>query len=71
VIAGFELAPWFIGHDWPHFWNASIVNAPSNHVMDAMHHVPEWVSLLPTILGLAGIALALAIMALVFRLATG
>jgi NADH-quinone oxidoreductase subunit L len=58
VVAGAALEPLFIGEYWPAFWRGSIVNGAANHVMEAMHHVPEWVSLLPTALGLAGIATA-------------
>ena len=58
LIAGFALKDWFIGHHWVEFWAGSIVNAPSNHVMEAMHHVPGWVAMAPSVVGFAGIALA-------------
>ena len=48
----------FIGHHWQQFWGTAIHNAPSNGIMDAMHHVPEWAALLPTVLGVVGILLA-------------
>ncbi|CAH0152797.1 NADH-quinone oxidoreductase subunit L [Roseomonas sp. CECT 9278] len=48
----------FVGHHWQQFWNGAIVNAPHNHIMDAAHHVPSWVPLAPTVVGLSGIALA-------------
>ncbi len=48
----------FVGHHWEQFWNGAIVNAPHNHIMDAAHHVPSWVPLAPTVVGLSGIALA-------------
>jgi NADH-quinone oxidoreductase subunit L len=48
----------FVGHHWEHFWNGAIVNAPHNHIMEAAHHVPSWVPLAPTVVGLSGIALA-------------
>jgi NADH-quinone oxidoreductase subunit L len=48
----------FVGHHWQQFWNGAIVNAPHNHIMEAAHHVPEWVPLAPTVVGLSGIALA-------------
>lgn len=48
----------FVGHHWAEFWNGSIVNAPHNHIMHEAHEVPSWVPLAPTVVGVAGIALA-------------
>ncbi|MBR0679093.1 NADH-quinone oxidoreductase subunit L [Roseomonas eburnea] len=48
----------FVGHHWEQFWNGAIVNAPHNHIMHDAHEVPSWVPLAPTVVGLAGIALA-------------
>ena len=48
----------FVGHHWEAFWNGAIVNAPHNHIMHAVHEVPSWVPLAPTVVGLSGIALA-------------
>ncbi|MBI0432480.1 NADH-quinone oxidoreductase subunit L [Roseomonas sp. KE0001] len=50
----------FVGHHWAEFWNGAIVNAPHNHIMHEAHEVPSWVPLAPTVVGLAGIALAYA-----------
>ncbi len=58
VIAGKLLDPWFIGEDWRAFWNGSIFNAPGNHVLAALEHVPAWAEMAPLVVGLAGIALA-------------
>ena len=58
VGAGFAFERSFIGEGWLEFWRGSIVNAPGNMVMDDMHHVPGIISLLPTLVGLLGIALA-------------
>ena len=58
VFAGAAFEDLFVGHHWPEFWNGSIVNGPGNHVMHDAHEVAEWVPLAPTVLGLAGIALA-------------
>jgi NADH-quinone oxidoreductase subunit L len=58
VIAGKLLRPWFIGDDWQAFWQGSIFNAPANHVIAALEHVPAWAELSPLVMGLAGIALA-------------
>ena len=58
VLTGFVFHGWFIGEDWLEFWRGSIVNAPTNTVMHDMEAVPLLASLLPTLVGLAGIALA-------------
>jgi NADH-quinone oxidoreductase subunit L len=58
VIAGKLLDPLFIGEDWQAFWNGSIFNAPTNHVLAALEHVPAWAEMAPLVVGLAGIAVA-------------
>ena len=58
VLTGFAFEADFIGHAWQEFWREAIVNRPENHVLEAMHHVPTIVSLLPTIVGVLGIGLA-------------
>jgi len=58
VIAGKLLAPLFIGDDWQAFWNGSIFNAPTNHVLADLETVPAWAEMAPLVFGLAGIALA-------------
>jgi NADH-quinone oxidoreductase subunit L len=56
--AGFAFQSLFIGHDYQAFWRASLSQAKDNHIMHAMHEVPEWVSLSPTVAMLAGVGLA-------------
>jgi len=58
LVAGKLLDPWFIGEGWQAFWNGSIFNAPDNHVLAALEHVPAWAEMSPLVFGLAGIALA-------------
>ena len=58
VIAGKLLAPLFIGDDWQAFWNGSIFNAPTNHVLADLETVPVWAEMAPLVFGLAGIGLA-------------
>jgi NADH-quinone oxidoreductase subunit L len=58
LSAGFLLHGWFIGDDWQAFWNGSIFNGASNHVIAGLEHVPGWVDLAPTVVGLLGIATA-------------
>ncbi|MCK8782815.1 NADH-quinone oxidoreductase subunit L [Roseomonas sp. NAR14] len=61
ILTGYLFAPLFIGHHWQEFWNGAIVNGEHNHIMHAAHETPEWVGLLPTVVGVAGIALAYAL----------
>jgi len=58
IFAGAVFAPLFVGHDWQEFWNGSIVNGLHNEIMHHVHEVPSWVPILPTVVGLSGIALA-------------
>ncbi len=58
ILTGAVFAPHFVGHEWEQFWNGAIVNGPHNEIMHHVHEVPEWVPVLPTIVGLSGIALA-------------
>jgi NADH-quinone oxidoreductase subunit L len=58
VIAGKLLDSWFIGEDWQAFWAGSIFNAPTNHVLAALEHIPAWAELAPLVVGLLGIATA-------------
>ncbi len=58
VSTGYIFREQLLGADWQHFWGAAIVNGPANHILHAMEEVPHWVSLAPTVVGLAGIAVA-------------
>ena len=58
LLTGYVFHESFVGHDWREFWRGAIVNAPGNDIIDAMHHVPGWVPLAPTVVGLLGIGLA-------------
>jgi NADH-quinone oxidoreductase subunit L len=61
VVTGYIFAPMFVGHHWEEFWNGAIVNGAGNEIMHHVHEVPGWVPLAPTVVGLAGIALAYAL----------
>jgi len=51
--------PWArLGEHEHAFWAGSIVNAEHNHVLHAMHEVPAWVPLAPTVVAVLGIGLA-------------
>ena len=58
TVAGWLLHGWFIGEGWQAFWNGSIFNGASNHVIAQIEAVPGWVEYSPLVLGLLGIALA-------------
>ncbi len=58
VFAGWALNGWFIGSDWPHFWNGAIYNGAHNQVIENLEHLPIWVDYAPLVVGLGGIALA-------------
>ena len=58
IATGFLFEGSFIGEGWLEFWRGAIVNQPDNHVLSDMHHIPAVVGLLPTIVGVLGIALA-------------
>jgi NADH-quinone oxidoreductase subunit L len=58
LAAGFVAYPWFVGGDWEHFWATSIAVKATEEILHHMHAVPTWSSLLPLVMGLAGIALS-------------
>ena len=58
TVSGFLLHGWFIGEGWQAFWQGSIFNGASNHVIAGLEAVPAWVDYAPLVLGLLGIALA-------------
>jgi len=58
IGTGYLFYPLFVGEHEHAFWLGSILNAPDNHILHAMHEVPAWVPLAPAAIGLVGIALA-------------
>jgi NADH-quinone oxidoreductase subunit L len=48
----------FVGEGRVGFWRAAILVLDGNDVIEAAHHVPLWVKLLPLVMGVGGIALA-------------
>ena len=58
VLAGIVFAPYFIGHDEGEFWAAAILKGEHNHILHAMHDVPEWVMWAPFIAMLTGFVIA-------------
>ncbi len=58
VAGGYAFYSLFVGHDMGEFWRQSLLVLPGRNSIEAGHGVPEWVSLTPLVLGLAGIAAA-------------
>jgi len=58
VIAGFVGYNSFVGDNMAGFWRESILVLPQHNSIEAAHHVPFWVKILPIIVGLVGIGVA-------------
>lgn len=58
IFVGAAFVHAFIGDGYREFWNASIFEGPENNIIDAMHHVPEWVYWAPITAMLSGFGLA-------------
>ena len=58
VLAGVVFSSLFIGGGYKEFWVKALVEGPHNHIMHAMHEVPEWVYWAPFVAMLAGFGLA-------------
>jgi NADH-quinone oxidoreductase subunit L len=58
LFAGWLFKDYFVGHEEGLFWGTAIYRAASNEVIDAMHHVPEWVKYSPFVAMVLGFAIA-------------
>jgi NADH-quinone oxidoreductase subunit L len=58
IFAGYVFRSLFVGEGAAEFWGGSIVVLPSHPGVAGAEHVPGWVSTLPFIAGIAGIAVA-------------
>ncbi|MDO9126721.1 NADH-quinone oxidoreductase subunit L [Parvibaculum sp.] len=56
--AGAVFAPLFIGHAYEAFWLEAIYRGAENHILHAMHEVPDWVPFVPTLMMIVGFATA-------------
>ena len=54
--AGFPFKELFAGHGVGEFFGSAL--KVDEHVMEAMHHIPHWIALLPTVMMFAGLAMA-------------
>ena len=55
IFAGWMGYDLFVGHHWQDFWRDSIFILPTHDAMEAAHHVPTWVKVLPIGLATAGV----------------
>ena len=58
IFSGWLAFDNFVGADLEAFWRESIFVLPINRTIEAAHHVPEWVPILPSVVAVIGIALA-------------
>ncbi|MEO3431778.1 NADH-quinone oxidoreductase subunit L [Inquilinus sp. CAU 1745] len=58
VFAGYVGYDAFVHHGREAFWGDSILVLEANDTIEAAHHVPFWVKILPVVMGLIGIGLA-------------
>jgi len=58
VFAGYLGYNDFVGEGREEFWRESILVLPAHASLEAAHHAPSWVGLLPFIVGVLGIAVA-------------
>ena len=53
-----SVTKYFVGHGMEAFWRDAILVLPTHSAIFDAHHVPEWVKLLPVVMGAIGIAVA-------------
>ncbi len=58
LIAGYLGKEFFVGEGYGAFWRGALHTGPENHVLEEAHHTPELIAWLPTIMMIAGFALA-------------
>src|ERR1044071_2431640 len=58
ALSGYIAYDWFVGHDWQHFWGASIATKLTGEVLHHAHEVPLWVTLAPLVFALSGIGVS-------------
>jgi NADH-quinone oxidoreductase subunit L len=56
IFAGWLGYEEFVGHHREEFWGAAIFVTAINDTIEAAHHVPGWVKIMPLIAGIIGIA---------------
>ncbi|MBI4969752.1 MAG: NADH-quinone oxidoreductase subunit L [Rhodospirillales bacterium] len=67
IFSGAVAYEMFVGHDREAFWGTAILVLKAHDSVEAAHHVPQWVKLLPVVAAVAGIVMAY----IFYMLATG
>jgi len=57
-LAGFPLREVFTGHGVEEFFRESLAVGGANHILEEMHHIPEYIPYLPTLLMVVGFFVA-------------
>jgi NADH-quinone oxidoreductase subunit L len=58
IVAGMPFVPLFAGSGVEEFFRESLKFGPTNHIIEAMEHIPRWITYLPTVMMLAGWGIA-------------
>ena len=58
LIAGLLFHDAFLDHGYEHFFKASLILSPDNHILHDMHGVPRWVQWTPFVMMVAGFVVA-------------
>lgn len=58
LLSGYIAYDWFVGEGRFEFWQDALFVLEGNDTVEAAHHVPSWVPVLPFAIGLVGIVLA-------------
>ncbi|PTW61123.1 NADH dehydrogenase subunit L [Breoghania corrubedonensis] len=58
LVAGFVFSGSFIGHHQGEFWKTALFMSADNHVLEEMHHVPQWVKWSPFVMMVIGLVVA-------------
>ena len=56
IFSGAYFVDYFMSYDYQFLWKDSIYLSPSNHVIEAIHHVPKWVKYSPLFMMIIGLA---------------
>jgi NADH-quinone oxidoreductase subunit L len=56
ILAGYPFKDLFAGHGIEEFFRDSLKMSP--HIIEEMHHIPEWIAYLPTVMMVLGVAVA-------------
>ncbi len=58
ILAGYPFKDLFAGEDIAAFFRGSLRFAENNHIIEEMHHIPAWVTVLPTVMMVLGFLVA-------------